>query len=259
MGSRPTEPVPEVLHTSWCKEHWLLNLTLQTQVDEQRLEVAFLQWEYGVARYEKDHTSAQPDSVKIAIMLNETTGALQEHPQLRAGSITRYSEIRNIVVQYNRANWTIGNYNTGKNKGKGKSKAKGKGNGYKGKGYGSYKGKGKGNKGDYKGKGKGKPNPHRKRQRIYIQATDQEMYATNVADLDTTLEIAVPKYTTPAKQMTTAMSKEMIGGMAATMNDGRPRIPTTVTTALDHPTTTHGWHYPQHSQLPTQQPSHSNQ
>ena len=70
----------------------------KTKFDEQRFEETFLQWEHDVARYERDHTSAPPESVKIAILLNETTGALQQHLQLRAGTITHYSEIRNVVV-----------------------------------------------------------------------------------------------------------------------------------------------------------------
>ena len=61
-----------------------------------------------------------------------------------------------------------------------------------------------------------------------LQPKGQEMYSTNVAGLDTMLEpleIAVSRYITSAKQMTTAMFKEMIGGMATMMNDGRTEIP----------------------------------
>ena len=48
------------------------------------------------------------------------------------------------------------------------------------------------------------------------------------------------------KQMTTDMSKEMIGGMATAMKDGRHQTRTMVT-LIRHPTTTHSWHYSKHS------------
>ena len=165
-----------------------LTTLLKPKFEEQTFEENFLQWEYDVARYELDNGQALPDTVKIAILLNETKGALQQHLQLRAGQVTTYSAMRSIVVEYYRATTTLSklkmmhnantnNYNgpqpmdigmtwkgyKGKGKGKNKGKnTKGKGKGYKGKSKGKNmsKGKdtGKGYGGSYgqTGKGKGK-------------------------------------------------------------------------------------------------------
>ena len=64
-----------------------LTALLKPKFDENKFEETFLQWEYDVSRYERDTATPLPDSVKIAILLNETTGALQQHLQLRAGQI----------------------------------------------------------------------------------------------------------------------------------------------------------------------------
>ena len=146
-----------------------LTTLLKPKFEEQSFEENFLQWEYGVARYELDNGQALPDTVKSAMLLSETKGALQQHLQLRAGQVTTHAAMRSSVVEYYRATTTLSklkmmhnpstnNYNgpqpmdigmTWKGyKGKGKGKHKGK----------NYKGKGKGFKGKSKGKmtGKGK-------------------------------------------------------------------------------------------------------
>ena len=160
-----------------------LTALLKPKFEEQSFEENFLQWEYGVARYELDNGQALPDTVKIAFLLSETKGALQQHLQLRAGQVTTYAAMRSIVVEYYRATTTpsklkmmhnpsTNNYNgpqpmdigmTWKGyKGKGKGKKKGKGKGFKGKSKGKISGKGKdtgkGYGGGYgqTGKGKGK-------------------------------------------------------------------------------------------------------
>ena len=69
----------------------------------------------------KDNGTALPDGVKIAILLNKTKGALQQHLQLRAGQITNYNEIRVVILDYyktisafSRASSAVGtNYNGG--------------------------------------------------------------------------------------------------------------------------------------------------
>ena len=162
-----------------------LTKLLEPKFNEAQFEEQFLQWEYDINRYEKDNGTALPDGVKIAILLNKTKGALQQHLQLRAGQITNYNEIRVVILDYyktisafSRASSAVEtNYNGGtapmdvdniwrkgrnyKGKGKGKgnykgSKSKGK---YRSKGH--YKGFDKGNKGNYnkggynKSKGKG--------------------------------------------------------------------------------------------------------
>ena len=68
-----------------------LTTLLKPKFEEQSFEENFLQWEYHVARYELDNGQALPDTVKIAILLKETKGALQQHLQLRAGQVTTYA------------------------------------------------------------------------------------------------------------------------------------------------------------------------
>ena len=60
-----------------------LTKLLKPSFSEQQFEEQFLQWEYDVNRYERDNGAALPDGVKIAVLLNETNGALQQHLQLR--------------------------------------------------------------------------------------------------------------------------------------------------------------------------------
>ena len=71
-----------------------LTKLLEPTFNEAQFEEQFLQWEYDINRYEKDNGTALPDGIKIAILLNKTKGALQQHLQLRAGQITNYIEIR---------------------------------------------------------------------------------------------------------------------------------------------------------------------
>ena len=164
-----------------------LTKLLEPTFNEAQFEEQFLQWEYDINRYEKDNGIVLSDGVKIAILLNKTKGALQQHLQLRAGQITNYNEIRVVILDYNktisafsRASSAVGaNYNggtapmdvdniwrKGRNyKGKGKYAGKGHYKGNKGKGKyrskGHYKGFDKGSKGNYnkggynKSKGKG--------------------------------------------------------------------------------------------------------
>ena len=144
---------------------------LKPQLDEQKFEESFTTWEFQLSKYEQDNSTLL-DAVKIAMLLNETKGPLQQH--LQVGNITTYAQIRLMVIEYYRATAsftrlqaiTSGNnsqgpapmdigatwYNKGKGK-KGKHKRKGKRN--KGTGYNSY-----GNNygySNYKG-GKGKYN-----------------------------------------------------------------------------------------------------
>ena len=98
-----------------------LTKLLEPTFNEAQFEEQFLQWEYNINRYEKDNGTALPDGVKIAILLNKTKGALQQHLQLRAGQITNYNEIRVVILDYyktisafSRASSAVGtNYNGG--------------------------------------------------------------------------------------------------------------------------------------------------
>lgn len=131
-----------------------LTKLLKPSLDEHRFEEAFATWEFEINRYERDNGTSLPDNIKIAVLLNETRGALQQHLQLTASNTTDYNAIRSIIVEYHRAaaSFTrmqqltnqqpddkgpapmdIGAATKGK-KGKGKGKSKGHHNG-KGKGY----------------------------------------------------------------------------------------------------------------------------
>ena len=113
-------------------------------------------------RYERDNNTQLPDQIKIAVLMNETTGPLQQHLRLNAGQSPTYPMIREITTEYYRTTTAFArlqqqassavstNYNGGPApmdisatyKGKG---GRGKGKGYKGKQQGKgYKGKGKG-------------------------------------------------------------------------------------------------------------------
>ena len=122
-----------------------LTSLLKPKFDDHKFEESFLQWEFELAKYERDNGGQLPDNVKIAVLLNETKGALQQHLQLRSGTVTTYQEIRNIIIEYYRATsaisrmksikdyngpqpMDIGAYTKGKGKkGKGKKGKKGKG------------------------------------------------------------------------------------------------------------------------------------
>ena len=77
-----------------------LTKLLEPTFNEAQFEEQFLQWEYDINRYEKDSGTALPDGIKIAILLNKTKGALQQHLQLRAGQIANYIEIRALILDY---------------------------------------------------------------------------------------------------------------------------------------------------------------
>ena len=60
-----------------------------------------VQWQDQCARDERDKV-AGPDQVKIAVLLNETIGPLQQHLQLLAGTSQTYTEIRSTIIEYYR-------------------------------------------------------------------------------------------------------------------------------------------------------------
>jgi hypothetical protein len=87
----------KVLHPSWDKKHRLPHQTPEAIFDE-----AFASWEFEVNRYERKNKVTIPDSIKIAILLNETKGALQQHLQLTACSTTsapKQTEDKGITTQ----------------------------------------------------------------------------------------------------------------------------------------------------------------
>ena len=168
-----------------------LTKVIKPTLDPNNFEESFAAWEYDVSRYERDNNQQLPGAVKTAILLNETTGALQQHLQLQPGNNPTYAQIKQTIIEYYRTTTSIarataaaaqssaigtnfgggqaameidalrkgkGKYNKGQNKGKNKGYNKGKGYGDYNKGYGHYGNKGKG-KYNNKGKGKGYHNP----------------------------------------------------------------------------------------------------
>ena len=157
-----------------------LTKLLKPTFDYNNFEESFSNWEFELQRYEAANTTRLPDSVKIAVLMNETKGPLQQHLHLNAGASPTYAQIRATIMEYYRttmaftrlqqqssavssnlgggtAPMDIGaTYKGAKGKGKGKNtrnnKGKGKGYNNKGKGHGYGKGYGMNNKGKAKGK-----------------------------------------------------------------------------------------------------------
>ena len=226
-----------------------LTKLLKPTFDNKNFEESFATWEFELTKFERDNGSTLPEAVKIAVFLNETTGPLQQHLQLLAGTTPTYAEVRTTIMEYYRsitafnrlqqpasssvgtnfgggpAPMDVGGINKGKGKGyKGKgynNKGKGKYNkGYgKGKGYGGYNNKGKG-KGYSKGTtpvgygnpygGKGQRNTYGKGKKVRMQPT----YATNAATLDTMQETAAfPSTTLATQQRRNNTTRQQFGTM----------------------------------------------
>ena len=157
-----------------------LTKLLKPTFNHNNFEESFSTWEFEVERCERDNNTQLPDQVKIAVLMNETTGPLQQHLRLNAEQAPTYPIIREIITEYHRTTTAFArlqqqassavstNYDGGPApmdisatyKGKG---GRGKGNkGYKGKQQRKgYKGKGKeygynDGYGKEKGKTKGK-------------------------------------------------------------------------------------------------------
>ena len=154
-----------------------LTKLLKPTFDNNNFEESFSNWEFELNKYERDNNTQLPDQVKIAVLMNETNGPLQQHLQLMAGATPTYTDVRATIMEYYRTTTAFTrlqqgasssvatNYNGGAapmdigaiNKGKGKGKNKGKGKKGKNKGKKGNKGKGYGQHSyGYGGQGKGK-------------------------------------------------------------------------------------------------------
>ena len=87
-----------------------LTRLLKPTFDSNNFEETFSNWEFEVARYERDNNTTLPDGVKIAVLMNETTGALQQHLQLNAGQTPTYNEVRETIMEYPRTTWLSAGY-----------------------------------------------------------------------------------------------------------------------------------------------------
>ena len=154
-----------------------LTKLLKPTFDNNNFEESFSNWEFELNKYERDNNTQLPDQVKIAVLMNETKGPLQQHLHLMAGATPTYTDIRATIMEYYRTTTAFNrlqqqasssvatNYNGGAapmdigavNKGKGKGKNKSKGKKGKSKGKKGNKGKGYGQHSNgYGGQGKGK-------------------------------------------------------------------------------------------------------
>ena len=152
---------------------------LKPTFDTNNFEESFATWEFELSRFERDNGQQLPKSVKIAVLLNKTTGPLQQHLRLLSGSNPAYRQVKDTIIEYYRSDTAftrlaqsssvathfgggqvpmdIGAFHKGKAKNKG-YKGKNKGKGYGKYGYNTGKGKGKyGGKQQYHGQGQGYP------------------------------------------------------------------------------------------------------
>ena len=79
-----------------------LTRLLKPTFNHINFEESFSTWEFEVGRYERDNNTQLPDQVKIAVLMNETTGPLQQHLHLNAGHAPTYNAIREIITEYYR-------------------------------------------------------------------------------------------------------------------------------------------------------------
>ena len=63
-------------------------------------EESFSLWEFELDKYERDSNTHLPDAVKIAVLLNEAKGPLQQRLQLSAGTAPTYTDIRTTIMEY---------------------------------------------------------------------------------------------------------------------------------------------------------------
>ena len=77
-----------------------LTKLLKPTFHHNNFEESFSTWEFEVERYEQDNNTQLPDQVKIAVLMNETTGPLQQHLHLNAGQTPTYTMISEIIKEY---------------------------------------------------------------------------------------------------------------------------------------------------------------
>jgi hypothetical protein len=67
---------------------------LKPTLDTNNFKESFSSWEFELSRYERDNNIQLPDQVKIAVLMNEKKGPLQQHLHLRAGATPTCAAIR---------------------------------------------------------------------------------------------------------------------------------------------------------------------
>ena len=86
----------------WTRSIGYLTKLLKPTFDHNNFEEAFSNWEFELQRYEAANTTRLPDPVKIAALMNETKGPLQQHLHLNAGGSPAYAQIRATIMEYYR-------------------------------------------------------------------------------------------------------------------------------------------------------------
>ena len=79
-----------------------LTKLLKPTFNHNNFEESFPTWEVEVERHERDNNTQRPDQVKIAVLMNETTGPLQQHLHLNARQAPTYAMNREIITEYYR-------------------------------------------------------------------------------------------------------------------------------------------------------------
>ena len=59
-----------------------LTKLLKPTFDSNNFEESFSNWEFELSRHERDNNTTPPDQIKIAVLMNETSGPLQQHLHL---------------------------------------------------------------------------------------------------------------------------------------------------------------------------------
>jgi len=78
-----------------------LTKLLKPTFNHNNFEESFPTWEFEVERHERDNHTQLPDQVRIAVLMNETTGPLQQHLQ-NARQAPTYAMIREIITEHYR-------------------------------------------------------------------------------------------------------------------------------------------------------------
>ena len=74
-----------------------LTKLLKPTFDHNNFEESFSNWEFELQHYEAANTTRLPDPVKIAVLMNETKGPLQQHLHLNAGASPTSAQIRATI------------------------------------------------------------------------------------------------------------------------------------------------------------------
>ncbi len=81
----------------------MLGHILEPVLPEAHFQDAFAYWDAEIAKHERDTGAPLADSVKIAVLHNKTSGALQQHLRLNSARLQRYDDVRTVLLDYFRS------------------------------------------------------------------------------------------------------------------------------------------------------------